>query len=163
MQDGWQLVCTCCDACGASATVLHTNSNQAIANAVHLSIGIAVGSARTLLPWDKITKLRTSLVICSGPSTDGLGPRLTPNTSKSPPQMCRFSPKREPFSSTVAALSGLCGQLHLPPNAFSAGISVTQLLAARKSTPNDATVTDCLPHSLCLPFGLHSLEDTGTP
>ena len=36
---------------------------KAIADAVHLSTGIAVGGARTLLPWDKITKLTTSLVI----------------------------------------------------------------------------------------------------
>ena len=61
-----------------------------------------------------------------------------PWSSKSPPQMRRFSSKRESFSSTVAALSGLCGQLHLPSNALSAGVSVTQLLAARKSTPNAA-------------------------
>ena len=36
---------------------------KAIADAVHLSTGIAVSGARTLLPWDKITKLTTSLVI----------------------------------------------------------------------------------------------------
>ena len=42
---------------------------KAIADAVHLSTGIAVGGARTLLPWDKITTLNTSLVI-QVPPTD---------------------------------------------------------------------------------------------
>ena len=36
---------------------------------MRLSTGLAVGAARTLLPWDKITKLTTSLVI-QAPPTD---------------------------------------------------------------------------------------------
>ena len=42
---------------------------KAIADSVHLSTSIAVGGARTLLPWDKITNLTTSLVI-QVPPTD---------------------------------------------------------------------------------------------
>ena len=34
-----------------------------IADAVHLATGIAMGSARTLLPWERITKYTTSLEI----------------------------------------------------------------------------------------------------
>ena len=42
---------------------------KTIADVVHLATGIAVGNARTLLPWDRITKLTTSLVI-QVPPTD---------------------------------------------------------------------------------------------
>ena len=42
---------------------------KTIADAVHLATGIAVGNACTLLPWDRITKLTTSLVI-QVPPTD---------------------------------------------------------------------------------------------
>ena len=42
---------------------------KTVADAVHLATGIAIGNARTLLPWDRITKLTTSLVI-QVPPTD---------------------------------------------------------------------------------------------
>lgn len=41
---------------------------ETIADAVCLSTGIAIGSARTLLSWDKITKLTTSIVIQAPPT-----------------------------------------------------------------------------------------------
>ena len=93
---------------------------KAIADAVRLSTGIAVGGARTPLPWDRITKLSTSLVI-QVPPTDA-------------PILIKMGTLLFNRARPVRA----CGQLHLPPNALSAGVSVTQLLAARKSTPNAA-------------------------
>ena len=41
---------------------------KSIAEAVHLATGFAVGSARALLPWERITKQTTSLVIQVSPT-----------------------------------------------------------------------------------------------
>ena len=106
-----------------------------------------------------------------GPSADGLGPSMAPNISfHIPPAVARvfhFCPFT-PYTTTLPLR--LC---HAHTS------SALQLADALFSTPSlagalfntldlkfiwyDATATDCLPLSLCLPFGLHSPENRGTP
>ena len=81
---------------------------KAIADAVHLSTGIAVGGARTLLPWDKITKLTTSLVI-QVPPTDA--PVLIKNGIL---LFNRVRPVRAMWSSTPATQCTLCWRFGHP-------------------------------------------------
>ena len=50
-----------------SVLLADSTLQKSIADTVHLAPGIAVGSARTLLPWERITKQTTSLVIQVSP------------------------------------------------------------------------------------------------
>ena len=81
---------------------------KAIADAVHLSTGIAVSGARTHLPWDKITKLTTSLVI-QVPPTDA--PVLIKNGIL---LFNRVRPVRAMWSSTPATQCTLCWRFGHP-------------------------------------------------
>ena len=92
---------------------------KTIADAVHPATGTAIGNARTLLPWDRIT---ISLVIQVPPTNASLSLRIAS------------------YSSTAFARTGRCGR---PPpllNAPSAGNLATQLLAAQKAPPTLSAV-----------------------
>ena len=86
----------------------------AIADAVHLATGIAVGNACTLLPWERITKQTTSLV----PSTDAAS-----LIKKGILLFNRVRPVRAMWSATP------------PLSAPFASDSATQLLAALRASP----------------------------
>lgn len=102
------------------------------------------------------TRPQASQLKAPAPFSLGIGSPSSPRlrSPKSPPQMHRFSSKRESYSSTAFAQSGLCGQSHLPLNAGArcqppqppASASVTQLLAARKSTLS-AAASAATPHT----------------
>ena len=111
---------------------------KAIADAVHLATGIAVGGARTLLPWDKITKLTTSLVI-QVPPTDA--PILI---KKGILLFNRVRPVRAMWSATPATQCTLCWQFGHPAAGCPKGPSNAQCCRICGDLSHTARTHPCL-------------------
>ena len=111
---------------------------KTIADAVHLATGIAVGNARTLLPWDRISKLTTSLVI-QVPPTDA--PSLIKNGIL---LFNRVRPVRAMWSATPATQCTLCWHFGHPAAGCPKGPSNPQCCRICGDQSHTARAHPCL-------------------
>ena len=119
---------------------------KTIADAVHLATGIAIGSARTLLPWDRITKLTTSLVI-QVPPTDV--PLLVKNGIL---LFNRIRPVRAMWSATPATQCTLCWQFGHPAAGCPKGpptLSAVASVATQHTQPELTPALNASQDQLC--------------